>query len=71
VSEICPAISAHQRRWRAIILRQVKAVRASWDEICDEARLSAADRALLHGRQFLNPFEFYGAPDEIIAAGQV
>jgi serine/threonine-protein kinase HipA len=55
---------------RAIILRQVNTVRAHWDEICDEATLSAADRALLYGRQFLNSFAFYDAPQEIRAAGQ-
>jgi serine/threonine-protein kinase HipA len=55
---------------RAIILEQVKAIRAHWDRICDEAKLSAADRALLYGRQFLNPFAFYGAPQEIRSAGQ-
>jgi len=56
---------------RAIILRQVNTIRASWDDICDEANLSAADRALLYGRQFLNPFAFYDAPEDIRAAGQL
>jgi serine/threonine-protein kinase HipA len=56
---------------RATILGQVKTIRAHWDEICDEANLSAADRALLYGRQFLNPFAFYDAPEEIRKAGQL
>ena len=56
---------------RATILRQVNTIRAHWDEICDEANLSAADRALLYGRQFLNPFAFYDAPEEIRKAGQL
>ena len=29
-----------------------------WDAICDEASLSATDRAFLWGRQFLNPYAF-------------
>jgi serine/threonine-protein kinase HipA len=56
---------------RAIILRQVNTIRAHWEGICDEANLSAADRALLYGRQFLNPFAFYDAPEEIQLAGQI
>jgi serine/threonine-protein kinase HipA len=56
---------------RAIILHQVNTIRAHWDGICDEAKLSAADRALLYGRQFLNPFAFYDAPQEIRSAGQL
>jgi serine/threonine-protein kinase HipA len=56
---------------RAIILRQVNTIRAHWDGICDEANLSAADRALLYGRQFLNPFAFHDAPEEIRTAGQL
>ena len=56
---------------RAIILQQVNTRRAHWDAICDEAKLSKADRALLYGRQFLNPFAFYDAPEEIRSAGQL
>ena len=56
---------------RTIILDQVNTIRAHWDDICDEAKLSAADRALLYGRQFLNPFAFYDAPQEIRSAGQL
>ncbi len=56
---------------RTIILEQVNTIRARWDSICDEAKLSAADRALLYGRQFLNPFAFYDAPQETRAAGQL
>jgi serine/threonine-protein kinase HipA len=56
---------------RAIILQQVNTIRTQWDVICDEAKLSKADRALLYGRQFLNPFAFYDAPAEIRSAGQL
>ena len=55
----------------AIILTQVNAVRTHWDRICDEANLSAVDHAPLYGRQFLNPFAFYDAPQKIRSAGQL
>jgi serine/threonine-protein kinase HipA len=53
-----------------IILQQVKSIRAHWEGVCDEAKLSMTDRALLYGRQFLNPFAFYDAPEEIRSASQ-
>jgi hypothetical protein len=56
---------------RAMIFEQVNTIKAHWDDIRDEALLSAADRALLYGRQFLNPFAFYGALQEIRSAGQL
>jgi serine/threonine-protein kinase HipA len=56
---------------RAIILQQVNTIRARWDGVCDEAKLSATDRAQLYGRQFLNPFAFYDSPEEIRSAGQL
>jgi serine/threonine-protein kinase HipA len=56
---------------RAIILQQVKTIRTHWDAVCDEAKLSTTDRGLLHGRQFLNPFAFYDAPEEIKSAGRL
>jgi len=56
---------------RVIILRQVKAIRANWEGVCGEAKLTEADRALMYGRQFLNPFAFYDAPEEIRSAGQL
>jgi serine/threonine-protein kinase HipA len=56
---------------RAIILRQVNTIRAHWAQICDDAKLSAMDRALLYGRQFLNPFAFYDAPQEIRSAREL
>lgn len=45
---------------RAIIDTQVEAIRLHWPEVCDEAELSAVDRAFLWRRQFLNPYAFEG-----------
>lgn len=56
---------------RAVILGQVKTIRAHWERVCDEANVSAVERKVLYGRQFLNPFAFYDAPEEIRAAGRL
>jgi serine/threonine-protein kinase HipA len=55
----------------AIILQQVNAIRTHWEAVSDEGALTPVDRAYLWGRQFLNPFAFYDAPEEIRAAGQL
>jgi serine/threonine-protein kinase HipA len=68
--EAAPHFHLSGQEARAIILEQVNTIRAHWNEICDEAKLSGADRGLLYGRQFLNPFAFYDAPREIKSAGQ-
>jgi serine/threonine-protein kinase HipA len=66
-----PQFLLSEQEARAIILQQVNTIRAHWDGICDEAKLSRVDRALLYGRQFLNPFAFHDAPQEIRSAGQL
>jgi serine/threonine-protein kinase HipA len=47
----------------AIIGRQIQSIAANWVKACEEARLSAVDRNLLWGRQFLNPYAFEGSPE--------
>src|ERR1700723_1954547 len=69
--EAAPQYHLSVQEATAIILEQVNAIRIHWDRICDEAELPEADRALLYGRQFLNPFAFYDAPQEIRSAGQL
>lgn len=49
----------------AIINHQVNVIEHEWQGFCDEARLSEVDRALLWRRQFLNPFAFLQAPQEV------
>ncbi len=46
----------------AIIAAQIESIAANWSKACAEATLSAVDRNLLWGRQFLNPYAFEGAP---------
>ncbi len=44
----------------AIVSQQLETIGAHWLSLCDEADLGRVDRALFWGRQFLNPFAFYG-----------
>lgn len=45
---------------RAIIDGQIETIRNAWNDVCDEAQLSAIDRAFLWRRQFLNDYAFDG-----------
>lgn len=45
---------------RAIIDRQIEAIRKGWREVCDEAKLTGVDRDFLWRRQFLNDYAFEG-----------
>lgn len=47
---------------RAIIDAQVETIRDDWGRTCDEAAMTAADRAFFWRRQFLNDFAFEGYP---------
>jgi serine/threonine-protein kinase HipA len=49
----------------AIINHQVNVIEHEWQAICDEASLSEVDRALFWRRQFLNPFAFLNATEEV------
>lgn len=48
---------------RDLIDAQIAGIRATWDQVCDEAELSAVDRAFLWRRQFLNDYVFEGYVD--------
>jgi serine/threonine-protein kinase HipA len=69
--EAAPQFLLSNEDARAIMIDQVNTIRANWEAVCDDAKLSATDRALLYGRQFLNPFAFYDAPQEIRSAGHL
>ena len=43
---------------QTIAMRQVAVIGENWERVCAEASLNETDRALLWGRQFLNPFAF-------------
>ena len=44
----------------AIVSHQLENIAAHWRSLCDESNLGQVDRTLFWGRQFLNPFAFYG-----------
>jgi serine/threonine-protein kinase HipA len=44
----------------AILEFQIRAIGDNWAQVCAEADLGPVDRALFWGRQFLNPYAFYG-----------
>ncbi len=48
----------------AIVEKQITVIGRHWDVVCTEAGLNKIDRALLGGRQFLNPFVFENLGDE-------
>jgi serine/threonine-protein kinase HipA len=48
-----------------LIQLQIEVMQTRWGTICDEAKLTEVDRKLMWRRQFLNPFAFEGAPQEI------
>lgn len=45
-----------------IIDHLVAAIRADWAQACDEAGVTGPERDALWGREFLNPYIFYGRP---------
>lgn len=45
---------------RTVIDHQLDAIRTHWDDAADAARLTAAERQSMWGRQILNPFALYG-----------
>ncbi len=49
----------------SIVNTQVQLIEREWNSVCLEANLSQVDRHYFWRRQFLNPFAFYGAPQEI------
>ncbi|MBC8425902.1 type II toxin-antitoxin system HipA family toxin [bacterium] len=58
--EAAPAFHLTRGAALEIALNQKATIRDSWEAVCDEARLTGIDRALLWGRQFLNPYSMVG-----------
>lgn len=70
----CLAAAAHfhldQDQAIAIVADQLGTIAAHWRPLCDEAALGAVDRGLFWGRQFLNPFAFYGLDGDAAALAE-
>jgi len=69
--QVAPQYLLSEEEAKAIILQQVNTIRTRWEAVCDEGALTPVDRAYLWGRQFLNPFAFYDAPDDVRVAGEL
>jgi serine/threonine-protein kinase HipA len=63
--EAAPQFLLNRAQAISIINNQINIITAEWDKVCDEAALSAVDRAFLWRRQFLNPFAFYDVPEGV------
>lgn len=65
---VCLDAASHfqlgRERATEIVRAQIAAIRANWDQVCEEAALSEVDRAFLWGRQFLNPFALQDFPED-------
>jgi serine/threonine-protein kinase HipA len=48
-----------------IVKDQINVIKRRWPSVCKEAKLSEVDKNLFWRRQFLNPYAFIGAPEEI------
>ena len=47
-----------EKKAAEIVEDQISAISKNWSTVCEEADLSETDRALLWGRQYLNPYAF-------------
>jgi serine/threonine-protein kinase HipA len=54
----------------AVVSHQVETIGSHWLALCTEANLGQVDMALFWGRQFLNPFAFYGLEGESVALAE-
>jgi serine/threonine-protein kinase HipA len=62
-----PSFLVGERDALALVRHQVGTIRDRWNGVCAEAELTEVDRNFLWRRQFLNPFAFEGAPEELAA----
>jgi serine/threonine-protein kinase HipA len=58
--EAAPQFLLSREAALSIYQHQRVVIETNWERVCDEAVLSAVDRNVLRGRQFLNPFAFEG-----------
>lgn len=63
-----PNFLLDERAAEDLIADQIERMRAVWPEVAKEADLSEADRDLLVGRIFLNPFIFEGGAERLSGA---
>jgi serine/threonine-protein kinase HipA len=49
----------------AIVNQQITIIERDWQLICQEANLTPTEQLYFWGRQFCNPYAFYGAPEGV------
>ena len=62
--EAAPAFQLTRGKAREIVANQVELIRAHWDDVCEEAKLSEIDMRALQDRQFLNPYSMVGLNEQ-------
>lgn len=55
----------------ALIEAQIQTIGGQWNAVCEAAQLTKTDRSLLWGRQFLNPYAFYGLSGDAEYLGEM
>jgi serine/threonine-protein kinase HipA len=60
-----PAFLISRDEATAIAARQIATIKPEWPAVCAQAALTTVDRDLFWRRQFLNPYAFEGAPEEL------
>lgn len=63
--QAAPSFLLNDAEATAIVKGQIDVIKNRWSSICKEAKLSEVDRSFFWRRQFLNPYAFVDAPDEI------
>ncbi|HMJ76703.1 MAG TPA: HipA domain-containing protein [Iamia sp.] len=58
--DAAPGYRLDRAEAQAIVDAQVAVIRGDWDEVCDQAELTAAEREQLWGRQVLNAYSLEG-----------
>lgn len=60
-----PNFLLNTEKAKAIIAHQIHVIQQRFEVICDEVALPEIDRRFMWRRQYLNPFAFYGLPEEL------
>jgi serine/threonine-protein kinase HipA len=60
--EVAPDFLLSATEAHTIIEHVLATIRTDWDEVCDQALLTRAERGSLWQREFLNPYVFYDQP---------
>jgi serine/threonine-protein kinase HipA len=60
-----PSFLLNEVEAKTMVKDQIHVIKNRWSSICNEAKLSEVDKNLFWRRQFLNPYAFIDAPEEI------